>query len=74
MKTLNYNPSPFEIKLAKAITANIEAIGGSLENIKIVSHEEQLQRDNPMIVINMEDSDGDNHELVIKIIQRPDAF
>jgi hypothetical protein len=74
MKTLNYNPSPFETKLAKAITASIPNISASMENIKIVDHTENLKRDNPLIVLHLEDEDGDKHEMVIKIIQRPDAF
>lgn len=73
MKTHHYNPSVFEVKLASAITnckAQIqEQIG---DEFKIVDTEDRMNKDNPMLVFHLEDKDGDPHEVVVKIIQRPD--
>lgn len=74
MKTENYNPSTFETELAKAIEACREDIQKKLSGFKIVDFKGDFNRDNPHIDLHVEDKDGDRHELVIKIIQRPDAF
>jgi hypothetical protein len=72
MKTLNYNPSIFEINLAKAISACKDEIQQNLKDMKIVETSEEMQRDNPLLIFQLEDQDGDRHEVVIKVIQRPD--
>ena len=73
MRTDNYNPSVFEVKLAKAIMASTKQLQEHLgEGLRIVDSVEHYQIDNPMITLHLEDSDGDMHELVIKVIQRPD--
>lgn len=75
MKTDNYNPSVFEVKLAKAIMASTKQLQQHLgEDTRIVDAVEHFQIDNPMITLHLEDIDGDRHELVIKVIQRPDKF
>ncbi len=73
MKTLNYNPSIFEVKLAKAIMACSKQLQAQLgEDIQIIDSVEHFQLDNPMITLHLKDEDGDIHQLVIKVIQRPD--
>lgn len=73
MKTVNYNPSVLEVKLAKAIMSTAKQLQAQLGgDIRIVDCVEHYQIDNPMITLHLEDEDGDEHELVIKIIQRPD--
>lgn len=72
MKTLNYNPSIFETNLAKAISACKGEIQKNLKDMKIVETSEEMQRDNPLLIFQLEDQDGDRHEVVIKVIQRPD--
>ena len=74
MKTLNYNPSVFEVKLAQAIMSCSEQIQQQLgKDVQIIDSMEEYQLDNPMITLHLKDEDGDIHELVIKVIQRPDA-
>lgn len=74
MKTHNYNPSVLEVKLAKAILACSKQLQQHLgEEVRIVDSVEHFQLDNPMLTLHIEDEDGDAHELVIKVIQRPDA-
>jgi hypothetical protein len=75
MRTDNYNPSVFEVKLAKAIMACTEQIQQHMgEDLQIVDTTEHYQIDNPMVTLHVTDKDGDLHELVIKVIQRPDKF
>lgn len=75
MKTDNYNPSVFEVRLAKAIMACTEQLQQHMgEDLNIVDTVEHYQIDNPMVTLHVTDKDGDLHELVIKVIQRPDKF
>lgn len=75
MKTNNYNPSQLEIDLASAIMACKKQIQENLqESVKIVDSQNVMDRDNPLITFHLEDEDGDRHEVVIKVIQRPDTF
>lgn len=74
MKTHNYNPSVFEVNLASAILACQDAIQEKLKEnkMKIIDTSERMERDNPLVIFQIEDEDGDQHEVVIKVIQRPD--
>lgn len=74
MKTQNYNPSIFEVNLASAIMACKEEIQKNLKGMKIVETTEDLNRDNPLLIFQLEDEDGDQHEVVLKVIQRPDQL
>lgn len=74
MKTQNYNPSVFEVNLTSAIMACKEEIQKNLTDLKIVETTEDLNRDNPLIIFQLEDKDGDQHEVVLKVIQRPDQL
>lgn len=73
MKTPSYNPSPFEIKATEALEQLQLQIASSM-GMKLVSSAKNAQRDNPEIVLVLEDADGDAHEMVFAIIQRPDRF
>ena len=73
MKTGNYNPSVFEVNLATAILECKEEIQKKLrDNMKIVDTDEMLNQDNPLVIFQIQDEDGDQHEVVVKVIQRPD--
>jgi hypothetical protein len=74
MRTANYNPSPIEIAFAKAIESLQNELEKAVGNQKIKSITNQMEKDNPMITLHLEDTDGDPHELVIKLIQKPDQF
>jgi hypothetical protein len=73
MITQNYNPSTLEVEFAQAIELLKDQIEHELSGNKIVSIQNKLQADNPIVLLQLEDKDGDKHELVLKIIQRPDA-
>jgi hypothetical protein len=74
MKTSTYNPSPMEVDFANALHILQDQIEKHLQGNKIVNVESNLNRDNPMVKFSMVDSDGDPHEVVIRIIQIPDKF
>lgn len=72
MITKQYNPSQLEVELAKAITELSHEIEAKLNGFKITSVEDKIQADNPMVKIKLLDSDNDSHEVVLKVIQKPD--
>ncbi|NJM93764.1 MAG: hypothetical protein HC842_03100 [Cytophagales bacterium] len=74
MKTTSYNPSHLEVALANAFVTLRDQIEPLLDGCKITGMENNIDKDNPLIRINIQDSDGDPHSLVLKIIQKPDSF
>ncbi len=72
MKTSTYNPSPIEVDFANALYILQKDIEKHLQGNKIVHVESNIKRDNPMIKFNLMDKDGDQHEIVVRIIQIPD--
>ncbi len=72
MKTVNYNPSIIEVKCAEIIKEMKDQINERLDGFSIVKIENNIKKDNPTVDIIMKDSDGDVHEVIIKIIQKPD--
>ena len=74
MKTITYNPSVLEVKTAEAIVDLHDQLEKKLFGHQIISVKKQLQQDNPAIFIKIKDDDGDQHELVINVIHRPDQF
>ena len=72
METQQYNPSHLEIEFAHALTQLKKELEPYLTNNKIVSISTDEQSDNPGVLFHLEDTDGDPHELVIRIIQRVD--
>lgn len=72
MKTTAYNPSQLEVEFAYAIEQLRDQIEAHLTSSKIVHIEDRIKEDNPLLIVEVEDSDEDKHEIVIKIIQRPD--
>ena len=71
MKTERYNPSPLEQELARAIEASKDALSTHLSGT-ITSINIQLDADNPRLNLLIQDDDGDQHTLVVQIIQRID--
>ncbi|MGB3851501.1 MAG: hypothetical protein WA958_16145 [Tunicatimonas sp.] len=71
MKTERYNPSPLEQELTRAIAASQDTLSSHLSGT-IVSVDVQLEVDNPRLNVLIQDSDGDQHNLVVQVIQRID--
>jgi len=74
MKTQNYNPSRLEIDVIKAIVALQAEIEAKLPGSEILQIHPDYTSDNPYLVIRTKDEDGDVHELVMQVIQRPDGL
>lgn len=74
MKTKSYNPSQLEVDFSNGLTALKGELEKYLTGNKIVNIENRNQQDNPMLIVQLEDEDGDKHELVVKVIQRPDEI
>lgn len=74
MKTLVYNPSILEVKFAKAFESLAKSIEEKIKPNKIVGVDKRLKDDNPKVIFKIEDNEGDNHEIVIQIIQRMDEL
>lgn len=74
MKTSSYSPSPIEVDFANALFILQKEIEKHLQGNKIIHVESNIKRDNPMVKFNLMDKDGDQHEIVVRIIQIPDKF
>ena len=74
MKTVAYNPSPLEVDFANALIILQKEIEKHVQGNKIVAIESDINRDNPTVKFKMVDSDGDPHEIVVRIVQIPDKF
>ncbi|MBK6266277.1 hypothetical protein JKA74_14620 [Marivirga sp. S37H4] len=74
MITKQYNPSQLEVEIAKAIKELSSQIESKLSDCKIIEIEDKIMADNPLVKIKLVDKDNDPHEVVLKIIQKPDQF
>ena len=73
MRTTYYNPSTLEVKFAQALEELTPQLEGKLdEGERVIDIESVLDADNPMVIYRLEDKEGDIHEVVVQIIQRPD--
>jgi hypothetical protein len=72
MKTSNYNPSPLEVRFALILTGLKEELNRQLDGFEIYRIDNNIQVDNPTVQFLVADQDGDKHEIVLKVIQRPD--
>lgn len=74
MKTKTYNPSPLEVEFATIISGLKTTINDKLSYVDIVEIDNHSGDDNPSLRFHLVDRDGDPHEVVLKIIQKPDSF
>jgi len=74
MKTTSYNPSKIEVALAEAMSQLVDEINSKLSGYTLDSINTKTKEDNPSLVLRVLDEDGDPHDVVVKIIQRPDNF
>ena len=72
MITKNYNPSPLEVKFIEILADLRSNIDGKLDGFSITDVKFNKDLDNPVIEFFLEDSDGDVHDVVLKVIQKPD--
>ena len=72
MKTISYNPSSLELEFAEAILKLRDEISENINSNRILEIKKNGEADNPSLIFFLEDHDGDKHEVVMKVIQRPD--
>jgi hypothetical protein len=74
MKTTQYNPSAIEVEFAKIISGLKDQIQEKASGYQITGVEVDSQLDNPSVLFTLVDEDGDQHELLIRLIQRADPI
>ncbi len=74
MKTNQYNPSPLELDFKTALHQVTNHLGPLLPNYQIEAVDVLKESDNPILLYKILDSDGDRHELILQVIQRPDGI
>jgi hypothetical protein len=74
MITKDYNPSPIEVKFVEVLSELKNQINEKLVHYDVTRIENNTQLDNPTINFFLKDDDGDEHELILKVIQKPDAL
>ena len=72
MITKEYNPSPLEVRFAEVLCGLKDEINKRLPDFEVLNIENNTQLDNPTIDFKLKDKDGDEHEIILKVIQRPD--
>jgi len=72
MITKDYNPSPLEVRFVEVLCNLKDEINQRLANFDVLKIENNTNLDNPTIDFLLKDKDGDEHEIVLKIIQKPD--
>ena len=72
MKTANYNPSPLEVRFATILSGLKDVMNNQLDGFEIYRVENNINEDNPTVQFLIADRDGDKHQVIIKVIQRPD--
>ena len=72
MITQNYNPSPIEVRFVEILCELKDEINKKLTNFDVLKIENNTQLDNPTIDFYLKDIDGDEHEVILKVIQKPD--
>jgi len=74
MKTIDYNPSTFEVTMAQIIADMQNQIQSKMEGVTFTKIERELNLDNPRVKFTLKDSDGDTHKLTVQVVQTIDEF
>lgn len=72
MITQDYNPSPIEVKFVEVLSDLKAEISSKLGIFEVYKIEKDTTLDNPTMEFFLRDKDGDQHEIVLKVIQKPD--
>ncbi|CAM3513103.1 hypothetical protein POKO110462_06385 [Pontibacter korlensis] len=63
------------MNFAKAIRELTEQVETKLdEGERVIDTKSIHDADNPMVIFKLEDKEGDLHEVVVQVIQRPDSI
>ena len=72
MITKDYNPSPIEVNFVEAMCKLKDQIEQQLGSYNVTKIQSNTKLDNPTVNFFLKDGDGDEHELIVKVIQKPD--
>ena len=72
MITKDYNPSPIEVQFVEILSELKEELNSKFIDFDLVKIKKNTQLDNPTIDFSLIDKDGDEHEIILKVIQKPD--
>ncbi|MBC5773263.1 hypothetical protein H8S95_04235 [Pontibacter sp. KCTC 32443] len=72
MRTLHYNPSTLEVDFAKAFHELSPQLENKINKAQVIEIKADHTMDNPQLTFRLKDNEGDMHEIVVQIIQRPD--
>ena len=72
MITKDYNPSPLEVRFVEVLGDLKDEINNRLQDFDVFNIENNTHLDNPTIDFYLKDKDGDQHEIILKVIQKPD--
>ena len=72
MKTKDYNPSTIEVRFVEVLSELKEEINKKMTDFDVYKIENNTQIDNPTVNISLKDNEGDEHKIVLKVIQKPD--
>ncbi len=72
MRTQHYNPSNLEVDFAKAFHDLSPHLESRIDQAQVVDIKAEHNIDNPQLTFRLKDKEGDLHEIVVQIIQRPD--
>ena len=73
MITKDYNPSPIEVRFVEVLCDLKTEINDKLINLDVINIDNNTQLDNPTIDFRLRDNDGDVHDIILKVIQKPDV-
>lgn len=74
MITKNYNPSDLEIRFSKALAECGPEIARKMKPLQLEAVKTDEHQDNPVLYFRFTDAEGDLHEIVCRVIQRPDSL
>lgn len=73
MISKDYNPSEIEVQFARVLADLGNIIAGKMAPLKPENIEEDGSRDNLHLCLYFSDQDSDLHEVLCRVIQKPDS-
>lgn len=72
MKYIDFGPSQLETQLIDALSSTSDSWIQGLGSVRIVKKTPIKDRDRPELVLTLEDEDGDQHEVTLRVIHTPE--
>ena len=72
MKYIDFGPSQLETQLIDALSQTSDSWIKGLGGVRIVKKASKKEYDHPELVLTLEDADGDQHEITLRVIHTPE--